>query len=479
MGGTGDMDPGELRRFGREVADWVADFRAGIEELPVLAQVEPGEILARLPKQPPSEPEPMESILNDFRDVIVPGTTHWNHPGFLAYFANTGSGPGILGETLAAALNVNAMVWRTGPAATELESRVLDWLRQMLGLPESFDGHINDTASVGTLVALAAARERATGGRVRRSGLAELPPLRLYCSHEAHSSVEKAALVLGLGEEGVRKIDVDEQYRLRPDRLAQAIEDDRRAGRLPMAVVATVGTTSTTSIDPVAAIADVCEEAGLWLHVDAAYGGAMGIVPEFRPLLEGCDRADTFIVNPHKWLFAPMDCSALYCRDPEAIRQAFSLVPAYLMTPEQGAARNLMDYGPSMGRRFRALKLWMIIRYFGTEGMADRIRRHVELARTFARWIDEEPGWERMAPTPMSTVLYRHHPGDLDGEDDLARLNEAILDAVNRTGKAFLSHTVVDGMYALRLAIGNLRTEFEHLEATWSLLREKAASLHR
>jgi aromatic-L-amino-acid decarboxylase len=476
MSSTSDMDPGDLRRFGHDIADWVADFRENIEELPVLAQVQPGDVKDRLSVRPPAEPDSMDDILRDFRDIIVPGTTHWNHPAFFAYFANSASGPGILGETLTAALNVNAMVWRTGPAATELESVVLDWLRQMLGLPEAFDGHINDTASVGTLVALAAARERVTEGKVRRSGLSAIPPLRLYCSREAHSSVEKAAIVLGVGQDGVRKIEVDDQFRLRPDELRRAIEEDRAAGALPMAVVATVGTTSTTSIDPVPAIADVCDEAGLWLHVDAAYGGAMGIVPEYRHVLDGCERADTFIVNPHKWLLTPMDCSALYCREPESIRQAFSLVPPYLMTPEQGAARSLMDYGPSLGRRFRALKLWMIIRYFGTEGMAERIRRHVDLARTFGQWVEEEPGWEAMAPAPMSTVLYRHHPAGLTDEQELARHNEAILHAVNRTGRVFLSHTVVEGAYCLRLAIGNVGTELEHLETAWSLLREAALS---
>jgi aromatic-L-amino-acid decarboxylase len=474
MTSSADMDPRELRRFGHEVADWVADFLETIEELPVLAQVEPGEVRARLPEHPPAQGEPMERILEDFRRIVVPGTTHWNHPGFHAYFANTASGPGILGETLTAALNANAIVWRTAPAATEIEGLVLDWLRQMLGLPASFDGHINDTASVGTLVALAAARERVTEGRVRRSGLAGQPRLRLYCSSEAHSSVEKAALVLGLGQEGVRKIDVDEEFQMRPAALRSALEEDQAAGWVPMAVVATVGTTSTTSIDPVPAIADICEETGVWLHVDAAYGGSMALVPEFRWVLEGCERVDSFIVNPHKWIFVPMDCSVLYCREPEAIREAFSLVPPYLMTPEQGVARNLMDYGPSMGRRFRALKLWMVIRYFGAAGIATRIRHHVELARTFARWVDEEPDWERMAPTPMSTVLYRHRPEGLADESALAQHNEAILDAVNRSGKAFLSHTFVDERYALRLAVGNLRTEERHLQTVWSALREAA-----
>jgi aromatic-L-amino-acid decarboxylase len=482
----GDLSPEEFRRYARRVADWTASYLAGLERYPVMAQVAPGEIAARLPPQPPDDGEPFDAILRDIEQVLLPGITHWNHPGFHAYFANTASVPGILAESLTAAFNANAMLWRTAPAATELEAVVLAWLRQMMGLPASFDGHINDTASISTLVALAAAREVVTDGGVRERGLAGGPRLTLYASQEAHSSVEKAAIVLGLGQAGVRKIDVDPAFRMDPASLAAAIARDRRDGCTPMAVVATVGTTSTTSVDPVAAIADICAREDVWLHVDAAYGGAMAIVPEYRWVLDGCARADSLVVNPHKWLFVPMDLSVLYCRRPEAIRRAFALVPAYLMTPEDGLARNLMDYGPALGRRFRALKLWMVIRTFGARGMAQRVRGHVELARQWREWIEEAVGWEVMAPAPMSTVLFRHHPdGPGRTPDRPARLPESVLQAhneeilrrINASGRAFLSHTMVQGRFALRLAVGNLRTQRRHLASTWKLLRRIAAEL--
>jgi aromatic-L-amino-acid decarboxylase len=472
----GDLDPEIFRRHGREVVEWIAAYLQDIERYPVLAPVKPGDVAARLPEAPPAAPEPLERILADFREVIVPGITHWNHPGFLAYFANTGSVPGILAESLTAALNVNAMVWRSSPAATELEGVVCGWLRDMMGLPAAFDGHINDTASVGTVVALAAAREAATDGAVRERGLAGGPPLRLYTSAEANSSVPKAALLLGLGREGVRLIEVDDAFRMRPDALAAAIAEDRRAGRVPMAVTATVGTTSTTSVDPVPEIASICRREGIWLHVDAAYGGAMALVPEFRGVLEGAGEADSLVVNPHKWIFTPMDCSVLFTPRPETIRRAFSLVAAYLMTPEDDRARNLMDYGPALGRRFRALKLWMVIRAYGSEGIGARIREHVALARRFAEWVDGSPGWERLAPAPMSTVCFRHAP-PARGPEALDAHNRRLLDAVNATGRVFLSHTEVRGRFALRLAVGNIRTEARHLEETWRLLQETAAGL--
>lgn len=480
----GDLPPEVLRRHGHELADWIADYLERIESYPVLARVRPGEVAARLPDRAPQRGEPLADILRDVERVILPGVTHWNHPGFLAYFANTASVPGILAETLTAALNANAMLWRTAPAATELESVVLGWLRAMLGLPETFDGHINDTASLSTLVALAAAREQATGGSVRELGLSGAAPLVLYCSDEAHSSVERAALVLGLGTRGVRRIPTDAEFRMDVAALASAVAADRAAGRCPMAVVATVGTTSTTSIDPVRAIAELCTREAIWLHVDAAYGGAMAVVPEFRSVLDGCEQADSLVVNPHKWLFVPMDCSVLYCRAPERIRRAFALVPAYLMTPEEGIARNLMDYGPALGRRFRALKLWMTLRAFGVEGTAERIRHHVQLAGQFRAWVESSPDWEPVAPTPMSTVLFRHRPdlasqapGQSEwGESALRAHNAAILAAVNATGQVFLSHTEVRGRYALRLAVGNLRTQRPHLETAWRLLRQVAAA---
>lgn len=472
--GIGDMDPEAFRRYGKEVVDRIADFLADPERWPVLPQLEPGAVRDALPASPPAEPEPMETILGDFDRLILPATTQWNHPGFLAYFAITGSGPGILGEMLAAALNVNAMLWRTGPAATELEEVATGWLRQLVGLPAGFDGVINDTASSSTLYALAAAREAAPELRVREEGLAgrpDLPPLRIYCSEEAHSSVDKAVLTLGLGLSGIRHIPTDEDFRLDTDALASAIAEDREAGIRPLAVVATVGTTSTTSIDPVPEIADLCAREGLWLHVDAAYGGALAIAPEHRAVLAGCERADSIVINPHKWIFTPIDCSVLFTRRPDVMKSAFSLVPEYLKVPErEGEARNLMDYGVALGRRFRALKLWFVLRYFGAEGLAARLREHLRLARLFQSWVDEASDFERLAPVPFSVVVFRHRPAGLT-EEELERHNSRLLERVNATGEVFLSHTRVGGRYALRLAVGNLRTTEAHLRRVWELLR--------
>ncbi|GBC82687.1 L-2,4-diaminobutyrate decarboxylase [bacterium HR10] len=475
-----DMPLEEFRRFGHRLVEWIAEYLAEIERYPVLARVRPGEVRERLPAHPPAEGESFEAILRDFEQIVLPGITHWNHPGFMAYFAITGSGPGILGELLAAALNVNAMLWKTSPAATELEEVVLDWLRQMLGLPSEFEGIIYDTASISSLCALAAARE-ALGLQVRERGLAgraDLPRLRLYVSEEAHSSIEKGAIVLGLGQAGVRKIPTDDAFRMDVRALERAIAEDRAAGWRPFCVVATVGTTSTTSIDPVAEIARVCAREGLWLHVDAAYAGAAAIAPEFRYVLDGCERADSLVVNPHKWLFTPIDLSAFYCRRMDVLRRAFSLVPEYLRAEEEGV-RNLMDYGPQLGRRFRALKLWMVIRYFGREGLAARIREHVRLAQQFAAWVDADPDFERMAPTPLSTVCFRARPQSLAASGaDLDRFNEALLEAVNATGECFLSHTRVRGRFTLRLAIGNLRTSERHVRRAWDVVRAHAARLH-
>lgn len=468
----GDMPPAEFRAHGHAVVDWIAEYFRAVDAYPVLARVEPGEVAARLSAEPPEEGVLMEEILADFQRVLLPGVTHWNHPGFFAYFAITGSAPGVLGEMLAAALNVNAMLWRTGPAATELEERTLDWLRQLLGLPAAFRGFIQDTASVSSLTAIAAAREAALPA-AREQGLAGLPRLRLYCSEEAHSSIEKAAITLGLGRAGTRRIPTDAEFRMDTAALAAAIAADTAAGWRPFCVVATVGTTSTTSVDPVPAIAELCRRHGLWLHVDAAYAGAAALVPERADVLAGCEHADSLVVNPHKWLFVPIDCSALYVRDAALVRRAFSLVPDYLATPEGEAVTNLMDYGPALGRRFRALKLWMTLRYFGRRGIAERLREHMRLARELAAEIDAAPGWERLAPVPFSVVVFRCRPAGWS-EERCDALNERILEAVNASGEAFLSHTRLRGRYALRLAVGNLRTGAAHVRRAWELLRTAA-----
>ena len=468
---TGDMDPEAFRIYGHQVVDWIADYLGHVGDYPVLAQSAPGDIRQALPDRPPVQPESMETILADFERIIMPGITHWNSPGFLAYFGITGSGPGILGEMLSGALNVNAMLWRTSPAATELEQVTLDWLRQMLGLPHPLFGVINDTASSGVLYALAAARE-ALPLHIRQQGIAgrtDVPRLRYYASQEAHSSVDKAGIVLGVGQEGLRKIGVDSEYRMDVGQLEQAIREDIAEGWQPFAVVATVGTTSTTSVDPVPQIADICERYGLWLHVDGAYGGSAAVDPAMRWTMAGCERADTMIVNPHKWLFTPIDCSVFYTRKPDVVKAAFSLVPEYLRNTESTGEEvpNLMDYGTSLGRRFRSLKLWMIMRYFGQEGLAARIREHVRLAQLFARWVDEAPDFERLAPTPFSTVCFRAHQSGIDDESKLEALNEGIMNHINAQGRFFLSHTKLNGIYTIRVAIGNLRTTETDIRDLW------------
>lgn len=415
----------------------------------------------------------MEQALSDFRKVILPGITHWNHPAFFAYFSITGSGPGVLGEMLSAALNVNAMVWRSSPAASELEEVTLDWLRQLVGLPEGFHGTINDTASHSVLYALAAAREVAYP-EAHAKGLFGMAPGRVYASEHAHSSVEKAVLTLGFGQDGYRTIASDDAFRMRPDALRAALEEDVAVGIRPVAVVATQGTTSTTSVDPVAELLPIARDFGAWFHVDAAYGGPAAILPELRPLFAGWEDADSVVVNPHKWLFTPVDCSVLYCRRPEELVRAFSIVPEYLRAAETGKARDLMDYGVALGRRFRSLKLWFVLRYFGREGIQANLRAHLELARDFSSWVEAEPGWEVSAPVPFSLVCFRAAPEGMAPEEADA-LNQRILDRVNATGRVFLTHTRLHGRMVLRLAVGNLKTTREHVARAWTLLKEAAA----
>ena len=480
----GDMTSEEFRRVGHELIDWVADYLENIEQLPVLAQIEPGELKAQLPASPPEHGEPMDRIVADLDKLIVPALTHWCHPSFYAYFATSTSGPGILGELLTAAFDNKAMLWRTSPASTELEEVTLDWLRQMMGLDAGLTGIIYDTASVSSMHAIAAARE-GVEQRIREEGMSgrpDLPLLRVYESEQAHSSIEKGVITLGLGQRGLRKIPTDSEFRMDPKALAAAIKEDKRDGYIPFCIVATVGTTSTSSIDPLREIIPIGEEHAMWLHVDAAYAGSAAIVPEFRHILDGCERADSIVVNPHKWLFTPFDLSVLYCRHMDLLRRAFSLVPEYLRTPEQEKVRSGSDYGVQLGRRFRALKLWMVIRYFGHEGLAARIREHCRLARLFASWIEESPDWELLAPVPLGLVCFRACPkreGESESERErrLDTLNEAIMHGVNATGKALLSHTKLNEQLTLRLSIGNIRTTEQHVRQVWQLLNEQLRRL--
>ena len=489
----GDMDAEAFRRHGHALVDWIADYLNDAERYPVLSKNAPGAVRDALPPSPPAEGVPFDAIFRDFERVILPGITHWNHPGFFAYFAISGAAPGVLAEFLSAALNVQAMLWRTSPAATELEEVTLGWLRQLLGLPDAFEGVIYDTASISSLHALAAARHRAVAD-VRTRGLAGRPdigPLRVYASEQAHSSIDKAIMTLGLGHDALARIPADAEFRMRPEALRETIAADRARGVTPLAVVATVGTTSTTSVDPVGTIARICADEGLWLHVDAAYAGVAALVPETRDVLAGCEQADSLVVNPHKWLFTPFDLSAFYCRRMDTLRDAFSLTPDYLQTQEAVEVRNLMDTGVQLGRRFRSLKLWAILRHFGAEGIRNRLAEHMRLARLFAAWVDESPDFERLAPVPFSVVCFRARgggasaPADGAGTDGGASatagadhagtdaLNERLIEAVNATGEVFLSHTRLNGSFTVRLAIGHVRTEERHVRRAWELLNEK------
>jgi aromatic-L-amino-acid/L-tryptophan decarboxylase len=463
---TPDMPPAEFQRYGRDVIDWIVRYLDELRDLPVLPRMSPGDLVSRLPAQGPETGESMDRILSDFRDLIVPAMTHWNHPRFHAYFSVSASSPGILGEALTAAVNTNGMVWKSSPASTELEQVVLGWVRDWMGLPLSFFGIIYDTASVSTMHGLAAAREFVDPeSRVR----GVRGDLTVYTSEQAHSSVEKAAIAIGLGQANVRKIPVDTEFRMVPAELERTMDADAAAGKRPCCVVPTVGTTSTTSIDSVTAAVAIARRHGAWVHVDAAYGGCAAVVPELQHILDGSAEAHSLVVNPHKWFFTPVDLSILYTSRPDILRQAFSLVPEYLKTAEDTSAINLMDYGVPLGRRFRALKLWFVLRYFGRAGIVDLIRTHAGYARDFASRVVASPQFELAAPTTLSLVCFRYR-----GTDDQ---NRRLLDKINSTGVAFLSHTVLNGRYVLRLAYGNLRTTPADVDAVWDCVQTEAATL--
>jgi aromatic-L-amino-acid decarboxylase len=450
----------DFRSAAHGAVDWAADYLENTRRYPVFPRVQPGQLMDSLPPAAPQTGEPFEVIMKDFDNLIIPAVTHWNHPGFMAYFACTGSTPAIIAEMLIAALNTNGIHWVTSPALTELEQVTLGWLRKWLGLPEEFFGIIYDTASVSSLHGIAAARELADPD-AREDGYKG--NLTLYTSEQSHSSIEKDSIALGIGRKNVRKIPVDAEFRMRADLLEQAIERDRASGKKPFCMVATVGTTSTASIDPVPAMADLAEKYGLWLHVDAAYGGGAAVVPEFRHVFAGIERAHSVVLNAHKWMFTPMDLSVFYTRRPDILQRAFTLVPEYLQTEANSRAINLMDYAIPLGRRFRALKLWFVMRYFGREGICTLIRSQVAMAKKFASWVDADPRFKRVAPVPLSVVCFR-----FNGSDEQ---NREMLKQVNASGKVFLSHTELNGEFVIRLAIGNLGTGREDVERAWELIR--------
>jgi aromatic-L-amino-acid/L-tryptophan decarboxylase len=477
--GLADMDPETFRAAAHAVVDLMADYLAGVEDHPVLPRTVPGELRARFPSVPPEAPEPLRAILEDYRRLVEPNVTHWQHPGFMAYFPSTASGPGILGEMLMSTLVANAMLWRTSPVATELEQVTVGWLREALGLPEVFDGLYTDTASTSTLMALAAARQQATSDAAQ-AGLGGRPRLRVYASTETHSSIEKACMTLGIGREGLRRVEVDAEMAMDATALRRAIREDRAAGWLPCAVVATIGTTGSTAIDPVAEISEAARDEGIWLHVDAAYAGVVALLPERRGPFVGWERADSIVVNPHKWLFTPLDCSLFLTSRMDVLRAAFSLVPEYLRTLDQlGTVRDFNEYTPQLGRRFRALKIWFVVRYFGLEGIRRRLLAHLELAQGLRARIEAEPDAEVLAPSPFATVCFRWRPralagaeGDPSVEAALTDLNERLMVAINAGGEVFISHAKLDGRFALRIALGSIRTDGRHVERAWDLIVE-------
>ncbi len=453
----------DFRRAGHETVDWIAQYLSTVADSPVLAQVKPGQLFDALPTSAPVQGESFDAILHDFDKLVMPAVTQWNHPRFFAYFACTGSTPAVLAEMLAAALNTNGLHWKTSPAVAELEERTLDWLRQWLGLPEGWFGIIYDTASTSSMHAIVCAREM-VAPEARSEG--SRAGLTLYTSGQSHSSIEKGAIAVGLGQKNVRKVAVDSAFRMRADALTAMIEQDKAAGKRPFCVVATVGTTSSTSIDPVAQIVDIAEKHNMWVHVDAAYAGAAAILPEHRHILAGAERAHSLVFNAHKWLLTPIDLSVLYTRKPDILRRAFSLTPEYLKTQEDPRAHNLMDYGVPLGHRFRALKLWFVMRYFGRERIEAMLRSHIQWAQQLAALVDADPRFERVAPTPFSVVCFRHKGSDAE--------NQTIQEKVNESARVFISGTVLNDKFVLRLAIGNLATTWQDVQEAWELVQKAA-----
>jgi aromatic-L-amino-acid decarboxylase len=475
------MDTHEFRLLGHQLIDWVADYREHISEYPVMSRVHPGEVAAQLPAEPPRRAEGLATISADLERVVLPGITHWNHPGFFAYFPSNSDLSSVLADLVAAGLGVQGMSWQTSPAATEVEDVVMEWLRQMLGLSDAFSGVIQDTASTATLCALLCARERSSDFSQNRGGLqAEEAPLVVYASDQAHSSVPKAALLAGFGAEHLRLLETDDDHALRLDVLETAVREDLAAGRRPCALVAAIGTTATTALDPLAAMAELAARHGLWLHVDAALAGTAMLCPENRWMWEGVERADSVVLNPHKWMGTGFDLSAYFVRDPEHLVRVMSTDPSYLRTAQDGLVRNLRDWGIPLGRRFRALKLWFLIREYGVEGLQERVRRDLDNAAWLTAQVDQVPGWQRLAPVPLQTVCVRHVPPALEGDEPaLAAHNLAVADRVNRAGRSYVTPSLLKGRQMIRVSIGAQATEREHVDAVWRELQEAAAAQQR
>nr|NQU88952.1 aminotransferase class V-fold PLP-dependent enzyme [Bacteroidota bacterium] len=464
------MNLSEFRRHGHELIDWMAEYFENIENLPVKSGILPGEVLNQLPAHPPSDPEAFENLMNDFNEIIMPGITHWQHPGWHAYFTANNSYPSILAEMLTSTLGAQCMSWLTSPAATELEERVMEWLGEMTGLPKGFTGVIQDTASTATLVSLLTARENATRFAINRSGFYGKGVFTIYCSSEAHSSIERAVKIAGFGQDNLRKIEVDKLFAMKPESLESAINSDLKKGFVPLAVVAAIGTTGSTAIDPLKEIGEICKKHKLWLHVDAAWAGTAMLLPEFRYMIDGIENVDTFVFNPHKWMFTNFDCSAYFVKDKGALIQTFEILPEYLKTKEGSMVNNYRDWGVQLGRRFRALKLWFVIRTFGVKGLQEKIRNHIRWADEFAGWVENEKTFEILAPSPLATVCFRLHPAGVDDEQQLNSLNARFLDEINQSEKIFMTHTKLNGKFTLRFVVGQTNTERHHIEKAWEII---------
>jgi aromatic-L-amino-acid decarboxylase len=467
------MDKANFKKYGHEFVDWVADYLDGVEQYPVLSRLKPGEVKSALPGSAPLKAEPMESVFRDFREIVLPGMTHWQHPAWFGYFPANNSPASVLAEILTAGIGAQCMVWQTSPAAAELEERVLDWLRQMLGLPEGLAGVIQDTASTATLCALLSAREKACDFRSNQTGLKET--LTVYASDQAHSSIEKGVKIGGFGRDNLRLIPTDDAYAMIPEKLEEAVLEDKKRGLKPACVVATIGTTSSTAIDPLATVGEVCRRQKVWLHVDAAFAGSAAMLPEMKWMLRGAEFMDSFVFNPHKWLLTNFDCSAYYVRNPGDLIRTFEIHPEYLKTGVDLQVKNYRDWGIQLGRRFRALKLWFVIRSYGVEGLQSILREHIRLGQLFKGWVEQHDKFELMAPVPLSLVCFRLNDGR-DG-DSLNALNKELLDRVNATGKVFLSHTTLRERYVLRMVIGQRTTQEKHVRLAWDVLTKSAAEL--
>jgi len=469
------MEKEVFRDFGYKFVDWVADYMSDLEKLPVLSQVQPGDIRNKLPKNPPSQGESMEKLFHDFKEIILPGVTHWQHPSWFAYFPANNSPPSILAELLTAALGAQCMIWQTSPAAAELEEVVLEWLRQMLGLPKGMAGVIQDTASTASLVALLTVREKATDFEANQKGLKK--PLVVYASEETHSSIEKGVKIAGYGRENLCYIPTDDSFAMVPSKLEEAVERDKKRGLQPACVVATLGTTSSTAIDPLAAIGKICRRHDVWLHVDAAYAGTAAILPEKKWMLEGVEMVDSFVFNPHKWMLTNFDCSAYFVKDPGLLIRTFEIHPEYLKTGQDSQVKNFRDWGIQLGRRFRALKLWFVIRYYGVEGLQKMVREHIRLAQMFKEWVKKHEAFELMAPVDLSLVCFRLNDGR--DEEALDDLNRRLLESLNQTGRVFLTHTTLREKYVLRMAIASRTTGERYVREAWELITAKAAELSK